>query len=412
MTEVLNSENVDQRDKIEVSSCSAKHAIVDWPGSLFQMTLEDDVIPVKGVHPPVTALNSMGYRLCGAEIVAYDFRTGVFLLGDGQRVEYVQAAAEELEHPPSLRGKQYPALGKYATCWLGDCVITSLNGRRAVVRTTCGRYAITPRLLRPLSSCCTVQGVRVLYGEDRCMVFPTLTCSGGAAALLEEIVAKMAAAGLRVRGEPMLMELQSIDGPAVALRTINVHTRMLLRLQATVEGQPRDIEGACYEASAPVAMAHVVMEDYLHGNPWALPISHELLRARLGIAFVVDTTLLFGPYMSADECLYLEAPQRALSCPDFEVDAEQLVLGVRAGRLEPQKDGTFAMPYAHGGWGKVVTRGPSLHELMWQLDDLYDLCLPLGTHKVDLPTCPACLLLERFGGEAYDPETQTVRSLL
>ena len=46
------------------------------------------------------------------------------------------------------------------------------------------------------------------------------------------------------------------------------------------------------------------------------------------------------------------------------------------------------------------------------MDDAYDACLPLGTHKIDIPGCPPCLLLERFGGDHYDPDTQTVRSTL
>ena len=129
-----------------------------------------------------------------AEVVAYDYRTGTFFLGNGGRAEYVEVVHKELTAPSSVQSLHFPSLGKYATCWLGDCIITSLNGRRAVLRTTCGRYAVAPRLLRPLRSACTVHGLRVLYGSGgaRCLVFPSLTCSGGAVSLLEELMAKMA----------------------------------------------------------------------------------------------------------------------------------------------------------------------------------------------------------------------------
>ena len=199
----------------------------------------------------------------------------------------------------------------------------------------------------------------------------------GRQALLEEICAKMAAPACQA--DMSLLEMQSVDGPAVALRHIDVHGRMLLRLQGTVAGTLDSSRRRSWRCPRRWPGARV-MEDYLHGNPWALPIGHDLLRERLGIEFLVDTTLLHGPYTSVDGCLYLEAPQRTISHPAFEVDAEQIVLGVRAGRLEPQQDGAYAMPYLHGGWGRVVPRdGTCLRKMMWQLDDLHDLCMPLGT---------------------------------
>lgn len=376
------------------------------------MPLEHDVITVKGGRPPVTAPGAIGHRIGGLEIMAYDYATGIFFLSGGSRVGYLEAAERELEPPDPTRSLLCPALGKYATCWLGDCIVTSLDGRRAVVRTTCGKYAVAPRLLRPLRTSCSVSGTRVLYGSGRCVVFPSLTFTGGAMAMLEVISSTMAQKGLVVHGEPKLLELQAADGPAVALRSVSGGTRMLLQLRADVQGTHDGSFDTMCECAAPVALAHLTIEDYLHGNPWALPISHEMLRARLGVEYMVDTTLLHGPYTSVDGCLYLEAPQRPLARPPFKVDAEMIVLGVRAGRLEPQSDGTYVMPYAHGGWGQVVERGVTLRELMWQLDDLYDKFLPLGTHTVDLPGCPDCLLLERFGGEAYDPATRTVRSMV
>lgn len=373
-----------------------------------------ETFPVQG-QAPVAATEAMGYRFRGVEVVAFDCRARLFFLLDGARATDAEVRAHGLEPPATFHAPRFPSLGKYATCWLGDCVVTSLNGHRALVRTTCGTYAVAPRLLRLTRATCTVRGMRVIYGADgaRCMVFASLTCTGGAGALLEEICGKMAAAGLRTEGDMSLLEMQSVDGPAVALRHIDVHGRMLLRLQGTVAGTLDSSKAAFVEVPTPVAMAHVVMEDYLHGNPWALPIGHDLLRERLGIEFLVDTTQLHGPYTSVDGCLYLEAPQRAISHPPFEVDAEQIVLGVRAGRLEPQRDGTYAMPYLHGGWGHVVPRdGTCLRKTMWQLDDLHDLCMPLGTHKVDVPGCPPYLMLERFGGASYDVEAKTVQSVL
>lgn len=377
------------------------------------MTLADEVVPVRDGMPPVCPPETMGYRFAGAEVVGWDYGTGMFFLDNGDRVNYVQVVAEELTPPSPMRSSVFPSLGKYATCWLGDCIVTSLTGRRVVVRTTCGKYAVSPRLMRPLQSTCTLYGVRVRYGADRCLVFPTLTVCGGAAALLEDLRSKMREMGVRTSEHSRLLEMQSVDGPSVSLRHINVNTRLLLHLVGDISGTAtRPERFGCFDAPSSVALAHVQIEDYLRGNPWALPISHELLCQRLGVPFLLDPTLIAGPYTSDNDVLHLEAPQRAISCRPFEVDAEMIVLGVRAGRLEPQRDGTFAMPYAHGGWGQVVARGPSLRDLTWKMDDAYDACLPLGTHKIDIPGCPPCLLLERFGGEHYDPDTQTVHSTL
>lgn len=374
--------------------------------------LEDDIIEVSGGFPPVTAPQSMGYLFQGSTIVAYDYSAGSFFLASGGRVEFVTAMEKGFDPPQSLKAPLFPSLGKYATCWLGDCIITSIDGRRALIRTTCGKYAIAPYLLKAISMTCTLRGVRLLYGNNRCAFFPSVSCSGGAVALLEELTQRMTLAGLSFRGDISLMEMQSPEGPAIALRHITEQKTLLLRLRGTVEGTVAPGISNFLDQSEESGLAHVIVEDYLRGNPWAMPISLELLCARLGLSIDIDPTFISGPITSVDDCLFLEAPQRAFSMPCWEINAEQLVLGVRAGRLEPQRDGTFAMPYAHGGWGQVKARGIDMQKLMWKLDDLYDLCLPLGIHRVDLPGCPDCLLLERFGPQAYDPTTRTIRSTL
>lgn len=350
--------------------------------------------------------SAMGYHAAQSTVVAYDYHNDVFFLANGARVP-----SDAPLQPPECRAAHMPALGKYATCWLGDCTILSLTGRRAIVHTTCGEYAVAPHLLRPLRHTVTVRGLRVLYGSDRCLVFPSLTCTGGATALLEQVVETMRRMGLRVARDRQLLEQQAVVGPSTALRVLNVHAHMLLQLRGDVEGVAR-AEPSCHEVSASVALAHFTIEEYLSGNPWALPISHELLCKRLGVAAPLVPGLLFGPYTSYGGSLFLEAPQRPLSQPVFEVEADDLVLAVRAGRVEPQRDGTYVMPYASGGYGAVTARGVSLSSLMWELDDLYEELLPLGVHRVDLPGCPAALLSERFGGEAYDHETGTITSSL
>ena len=173
------------------------------------MTLADEVVPVRDGMPPVCPPEAMGYRFAGAEVVGWDYGTGMFFLDNGDRVNYVQVVAEELTPPSPMRSSVFPSLGKYATCWLGDCIVTSLTGRRVVVRTTCGKYAVSPRLMRPLQSTCTLYGVRVRYGADRCLVFPTITVCGGAAALLEDLRSKMREMGVR-NGEEDLQSLASV----------------------------------------------------------------------------------------------------------------------------------------------------------------------------------------------------------
>lgn len=377
------------------------------------MALGDDIVAVHGTgNPPVKAEDSMGYSYDGSQVVAFDFSTGAFFLADGGRAQWLDVAQKGLQPRKTSQSFLFPSLGKYATCWLGDCIITSLTGRRAVIRTTCGKYAVAPHLLRPLCKEQTVYGVRVMYGDDRCAVFPSITCSGGAAALAEHIVGKLASTGLVIHGDPAVMELQCVDGPAVAFRHISTQSRLLLRLRARISGQCTNLNGF-HDVPADIATAHVVIDDYLDANPWAFPISHDLLRARLSIFCRLDTHLIFTPHLSVDDVLYLKAPQRTFGSTCWEVDAEQIVLGVRAGRIEAQANGTFAVQVGHGSWGQVKPRnGVCLQKLMWQIDDVYDACLPLGNHKIDLPYCPDCLLLERFGGDGYDPVTKTVISVL
>ena len=360
-------------------------------------------------HAPVEASDAVGYRLHGSVVVGYDFANAVLFLENGARV--TAAEVDELG-PPDRCAAPVPALGTYAACWLGDCVVVSIGARRAIVRTTCAKYAVAMHMLQPVRHTDTVRGVRVLYGRDRCMVFPSLTFTGGAMALLSEIVAKMRLAGLTVHGQPRLLEQQTVRGTvAVALRRVASHSRMVLQLRATVEGEA-DPRGAFHDVAADVALAHVTIEDYLQGNPWALPISHELLCRRLGLPHTLDADLIFGSYQSYEGCLHLESPRRTFSHPVFEVDAGSLVQAVRSGRAEALCDGTYAMAYAHGGYGEVRARGPSLADLMWKLDDLFDACLPLWKHKVDVPGCPPVLLLERFGSDVYDVEAGTVTSAL
>lgn len=367
------------------------------------------VLSVKAPHAPVEASDAVGYRLGGSAVVGYDFANAVLFLDNGARVA-VDDAGELL--PPKRCTSPVPALGTFASCWLGDCRLVSMGARSSVVQTTCAQYAVATHMLQPLQDVETVRGIRVLYGHGQCMVFPSLTFTGGAVALQEEIVEKMQLAGLSVHGELRLLEQQAAcTTVAVALRRVSRQSRMVLQLRGRVDGDA-DPKGAFVDVAADVALSHTTIEDYLKGNPWALPISHELLCQRLGLDCALNPALIFGPYMSYDGCLFLEAPQRTFSHPVFEVDASSLVQGVRAGRVEALADGTYAMAYAHGGYGEVRVRGTALSDLMWKLDDLYDACLPLGTHKVHLPECPPVLLLERFGSDSYDVETGTVTSAL
>lgn len=368
------------------------------------------LLPVEDApHAPVEAGDAVGYRVCESTIVGYDFANAVFFLENGARV--AAGSVDQLQRPAKCTAP-FPALGTFASCWLGDCRIVSIGARSSVVHTTCAEYAVATHMLQPQRNVETLCGLRVLYGHGRCMVFPSLTYTGGAVALLDKIVEKMHLAGLETHGRLRLLEQQTVHGTvAVALRRPSVHARMVLQLRGAVRGSP-DPKGAFHDVAADVALAHTTIEDYLGGNPWALPISHELLCSRLGLSGALHADLIFGPYLSFEGCLHLEAPQRTFSHPVFEVDAASLVQGVRSGRVEPLCDGTYAMAYAQGGFGEVRARGTSLAELMWQLDDLYDACLPLGTHKVDLPDCPPILLLERFGSDSYDMTAGTVTSAL
>ena len=343
----------------------------------------------------------LGCHYEGSLVVAYEYSSGTYLMENGTR------ARELADLVPAMTGHVMPALGNHATCWLGDCTIVSLDAHYAVVRTASSTYAILPHLLRPTSHTVTVRGLRVLYGR-RCLVFPSLTCRGGATALLEEIVSQMRLAGMRVGPGAQLLEYQSVGGPAVGLRTLACSGRLLLRLHARVEGEAET--SAFTDVAQDVAMANLVAEDYLAGNPWALPISCTLLRERLGIHHALDGGLMFGNFKCYEGCLHLVAPQRSLTDAVSSIDVEQLVVGVREGCIEAQCDGTYAILHGQGGYAAVrPTVDPS--KLMWQLDDLYDALLPLGTHKVKLPDCPDLLLMERFG-TAYDPETRTVHSCL
>ena len=367
------------------------------------------LVPVAMPHAPVEAADAVGYRCNGSVIVGYDFANAVLFLENGARV--AAADVTELE-PPNRCTEAVPGLGSFASCWLGDCSLVSLNARRAVVHTTCAKYAVATHMLLPLRHTDTVRGLRVLYGDGRCMVFPTLTFTGGAMALLGEILAQMRLAGLTVHSGARLLEQQTVHGTvAIALRRVASQSRMVLQLRALVEGQT-DTPSTFFDIPEHIALAHVTIEDYLQSNPWALPISHELLCQRLGLANMLNPDYLFGPYQSYESCLYLDTPQRALVHPATTMDTGSLVKAVRSGRVEALADGTYAIAHADGGFGEVRTCGPSLREMMWQLDDLYDACLPLGKHTVDLPGCPAVLLLERFGSDVYDIETGTVTSAL
>jgi len=349
----------------------------------------------------------LGHRFRGSLIVAFEYATGTYLMENGTRSRHLTAESVE---EPTLRGHIMPALGTHVSCWLGEGTLTSLDARCAVVGTTCSTYAVMPHLLRPVNHTVTVRGLRVLYGRSRCLVFTSLTCTGGATAMFEEIVAQMRLAGMRVGQGAQLLEYQAVGGPAVALRTLVSSGRMLLRLHGRVDGEAQATT-AFMDVEKGVAMANLVAEDYLGGNPWALPISYTLLSARLGIQHALDIELMFGSYTYYEDCLHLVAPQRSLADAVFDIDVEHLVVGVRAGRIEAQCDGTYVIPHGQGGYGAVRVRGTDPSELMWRLDDMYDALLPLGTHKVDLPACPDILLMERFG-EAYDAETRTVASIL
>lgn len=377
------------------------------------MPLGDDVITVHGHDSaPVKAEDSMGYLFQNSAIVAFDYGTGAFFLQDGGREDYLTVAQAGLHPRQTNHSFVFPSLGKYATCWLGDCIVTNLNGRRAIIRTTCGKYAVAPHLLRPLCAEQTVYGVRVLYGDNRCAVFPSITCSGGAAAVAEHIVGKLQSAGVAMKGDAALMEVQCVDGPSVAFRHVSTQSRLLLRLRAFVTEECKQPNGF-HDVPADLAVAHILIDDYLDANPWALPISIDLLRARLGIVFNVYTHLLFTPLHFEDDVLHLKAPQRCFGSTCWEVDPEQLILGVRAGRIEAQRDGTYGVRIGHGSWAQVKPHhGVCLRKMMWDLDHLYDMCMPLGTHKVNIPYCPDCLLYERFGGDAYDASTQTINSVL
>jgi len=209
-----------------------------------------------------------------------------------------------------------------------------------------------------------------------------------------------------------LIERQSAEGLGTALRTLNTATRLVLDLYGDAIGT---VEHSSYfrSSTATSALAHAAASDYLEGNPWVLPISLELLRDRAGILCKLDATLLSGPYRmddDDDDILELIAPQRSLTQPVFQVDAEQLILGVRGGYVEPQADGTYAMLYSNGEYGPVENTGRCLRALMADVDDMYDRCLPMGHHSVEVPGCPEALLLERFGPDAYDINTHMVLS--
>lgn len=343
----------------------------------------------------------LGYSCAGSLVVAYEYDTGMYLMENGTRSQ------ELADLVPATAGHVMPPLGNHATCWLGDCTIVSLDAHYAVVRTASSTYAILPHLLRPTSHTVTVRGLRVVCGR-RCLVFPSLTCTGGATALLEQIVATMRLAGLTVGADTKLLEYQAVGGPVVGLRTLSTSGRLVVRLHGHVAGE----SDSCAFVDVPrdVAMANLVAEDYLAGNPWALPISCTLLRERLGIQHALDGALMFGSFKCYQDCLHLVAPQRSLTDAVFDVSVEHLVVGVRAGCIEAQCDGTYAVPQGQGGYG-LVRPVLDVGKLMWQLDDLYDSFLPLGTHKVGLPGCPDLLLMERFG-RAYDPDARTVTSCL
>ena len=365
---------------------------------------------VEGSDIAVDASGIVGYQIGDSNIVGYDHRNDMFFLENGKRATPREVHAGRICKTPCKCS--VPALGKYATCWLGDCTIVALTARVAVVNTTCSTYSISTSLLRPMKATQTITGLRVLYGNDRCLVCPSLTFTGGASALLDRILEMLHTAGVTVHGTAWLFEQQAVGkNVAIALRNVSVHHHMLLQLRADTTGTVVPCDGF-HDTTASIALAHVTVEEYLNGNPWALPISHRLLCSRLGVPLPLHPSLIFGNFMSYEDHLHLQAPQRPIAHPVFIVESDTLVHGVRSGTVLAQRDGTYCMAYAHGSYGEVRERGTKLSDLMWQLDDLYESCMPFGTYQVGMPDCPTVLLEERFGSDVYDEVSRTVTIML
>jgi hypothetical protein len=302
-----------------------------------------------------------------------------------------------------------PCIGKYVTCWLGDAVVVAVTRTTALVRTNGGVYAVACHMLHPLRGLSEVGCAVVLYGRGQAAVFRGLTVDGGAAGLREAIENSLCVAGVQVGSRTVLVERQSSTCGATALRQLPQNKRLVLQLQGPCHGVAKKDCG--FEAmTADAALAHVTATELLEGKPWLLPLSLELLCTLLGVDELrVDH--LMGPYTTYDDgIIALDVPQRPVRGEAHALGAEQLVWSVRSGTVVMQPDGTFALPSADGTYAPVTCTGPSLRALELELYDLYDACLPIGEHKVELPGCPPSLLLERFGTDFYNPTTGIVSS--
>ena len=371
--------------------------------------MEKVEIVVSGGCDTVCPMDAMGYEYDGHEVVAYDVAAARFFLSGGGTASHGEVAFAGLD-PPVARGRQMPCIGQYVTCWLGDAVVVAAARTAALLRTNGGVYSVACHMLQPLHGVSEVGCAVVLYGNGQAALFRNLTVRGGAAGLRETIESRLRAAGVRVGPRTVLVERQSATCGATALRQLPQCKRLVLQLQGTCDGvAKKDCGFAVMTADA--ALAHVTATELLEGKPWLLPISLELLGTHIGVHDLrVDH--LMGPYTTYDDgIVVLDTPQRPVSGEAHTVTAEQLVWSVRSGTVEVQPDGTFAMPAPDGTcYVPVTCTGRSLRALELELYDLYDACLPIGEHKVELPGCPPSLLLERFGTDFYNPETGIVSS--
>lgn len=370
--------------------------------------MEKVEITVSGGCSTVGPMDAMGYEFEGHEVVAYSVSTAVFYLAGGRVVSHGEVAFGGLD-PPVASGRHMPCIGKFVTCWLGDAVVVAVTRTTVLLRTNGGVYAVACHMVQPLRGVSEVQCAVVLYGEGQAAVFSRLCVDGGAAGLRETIENCLCVAGMTVGCRTVLVERQSATCGATALRQLPQNKRLVLQLQGKCHGVAKKDCGFT-AMTAEAALAHVCATELLEGKPWLLPISLEMLSTHIGVP-ALRADYLMGPYVVHDDGIVtLDVPQRPVSGETHTIGADQLVWAVRSGTVVLQPDGTFVMPAADGTYAEVTCTGPSLRELELQLYDLYDACLPIGEHKVDVAGCPPSLLLERFGTDFYNPETGVVSS--
>jgi hypothetical protein len=381
------------------------------------MDLSDVPIPVNGGSVSVLAKDAVGYGVTDRDgkrhvIIGYGFECMNFLLDSGKRVPYGEVSWTGVDDLVPC-GWVWPPIGKAVDCILGNGIVEKCGARSAHVAFNHGTYVLACHLLRPLHVRHELQHVRVCYGAAgaSAISYAKMVVHGGASVLRTMIERDLRAAGVVINGPTQLVQMHSLAGGATAVRELTCHPQLLLRLNGDITGTANGNDDAFTCLSADSAVAHTAAGEYLMGSPWVLPMTLKALQVRCFVEVALQPELLAGgPYVMKQDMLYLGRVPRTCTKSPCHVDTESLLLGVRAGHVEAQSDGTFAMEYRDGEWGAVGTTGMSLRDLAQEVDRWHDMCMPIGEHAVHIEGCPTVLIHERFG-EFYDPATGIVSSL-